>query len=1182
MSAAAIRTALEAIRHEATLEQRRATEPRASAWAEANAGTGKTKVLTDRVVRLLLDDVPPQKILCLTFTKAAAAEMRNRLAAMLGRWAFADAEKLAGELDDVLGRRPSAEETVKARRLFARMLDCPGGISIQTIHAFCQSLLGRFPLEAGVAPNARVLDEAQSDELLTRARDAQLATLAATAADTALHRSLAAVGGRISDAEYVGLLGGLLGERRQLLELDGLGMPEVERRLRRALGVPLQGSVEELHRESCADAAFELKRLRAAVTALARGSTSDIARAQAVGDWIAAAVADRIATFDDYCQAYLTRDGGIRKSLATRAVQQAMPDVHTLLEDEARRLLAVIERMRGVRLIESTMALLHLGIDVLHRYLAFKCEQAVLDYDDLILAARRLLEAPGSPAWVLYKLDGGIDHVLIDEAQDTNPDQWEVVRKLTDEFFAQEGPLERPRTVFAVGDAKQSIFSFQRADPAKLEEMRRDFGQRSEAAKLAFTEVPLIHSFRSTEAVLAAVDTVFAADPARAGVIKPEAKDPLQHRAIRLGQEGVVEVWPLVADPEAPAEAKDYRPDAPPTEGRSSIERLARMIAAHCKSLIGHERNAATGAMLTAGNIMILVRRRNALVPAMVRALKQADIGVAGVDRLRLADALAVQDLMALGRFVLLPQDDLNLAGLLKSPLIGLDEDALFELAWKRQGRLWAALQARRDDARFADAAARLTAWLSVADFAPPFDLFAQVLGAERGRERLLERLGREAQEPIDEFLARALEYQRSEPPSMQGFLRWFEEGGNEIKRDLEQGRRSEVRILTVHASKGLQAPVVYLPDTVRTPRTSQDRLLWPEGESEALPLWLPRADDANEAARSIRDAVAARGREEHHRLLYVAMTRAADRLYVCGALGRKLQDKDCWYDLVRGALQARAVAVDDHRGNPQTPRRFAFDAGALIGAADGWDGEGLRVRFGEPTKVAEDTASDAALTEALPNWAMTAPPAETVPLQLAPSRSVDAAADAAVPQRAPEPPPISPLAAEGPDRFKRGTLIHRLLQTLPELPPAARRAAAERFLRQPGHEIAAGDVVAWTAETLAVLDLPQSTELFGPQSRAEVPVTGIVSRGGRQWTVSGQIDRLSVAADEILIVDFKTNRPPPQRVEDVALLYRRQMALYRALLGELYPGRKVRCFLLWTDGPRLMELPATLLDAAI
>jgi ATP-dependent helicase/nuclease subunit A len=1149
--------------------QKRATTPGHSAWVEANAGTGKTKVLTDRVTRLLLEGVRPERILCLTFTKAAAAEMRNRLARQLGRWALASDAALDQEVEHLIDRPADPALRITARRLFARVLDAPGGINILTIHAFCQALLKRFPLEAGVAPGFEVLEEADAHVLLRLAQDDQMAALARPDAPPDLVAALASVAGRISIAEYAELMTKLLTERAWLLARIGnrAGLHRMRVQLAKEMGCDPDDTPDGLLGNACLEAAFDATGLRAAARALAKGGAKDAERAGLITDWLASGE-NRPALVPIYRKGFFTKEGEILKKLATKAAIAAMPGVEDVLRTEAERLAKLRDRINGAHLVERTLALLQLGLDIADRYARAKRRRAVLDYDDLIVATRGLLESAASAAWVLYKLDGGIDHVLVDEAQDTNPDQWEVIRRLTTEFFVGQGAVERSRTVFAVGDIKQSIFGFQRADPRKLKEMREWFAAQSRSAQQHFVPVDLNVSFRSTPAVLDAVDWVFADPEAARGVAEPGR---VRHVPSRQEDPGRVELWPLVSAAAAELDTTDLENlRRMPTLPR---ERLARLIALHAKSLIGRERRARKGELLHAGHFMVLVRRRNEFVNALVRALKREGIEVAGVDRLNLGQELAIQDLLALARFVLLPQDDLNLACLLKSPLIGLNEDALFSLAWNRSGHLWRTLRARAAEPAYAEAHARLAAWMARADYVTPFDFFASVLGPEDGRVRLLERLGREAADPIDELLARALQYQRAEDGSLQGFLQWFEAGGGEIKRDLDQNRRREVRILTVHAAKGLQAPIVYLPDTTRVPRDAERLLADADGQTR---LWLPRTDDANDAARARRAAVRERALEEQNRLLYVAMTRAEDRLYVAGWVGSKKADRGCWYERIEAGL--RASSEGGSLPGPKTHGRAApctFDFGGLLGE-EGWSGDGYELTNAGQIELPEQAELPLDVEARLEAWARRpARPEPDPPTPLAPSQPLP---DEAIgPPRA-----FSPLAFSDPRRWRRGRLLHELLRHLPSHAPAERAAAARRFLAQPAHGLTEEEIAAWANEALAVTQAADHALLFSPQSRPEVPLIGTVRTPRGSFTVSGQIDRLAVSENEVLIADYKTNRPPPESASQVPLAYRRQLALYRALLCGIYPGREVRAFLLWTVAPLLMEIDGELLDKSM
>ncbi|MGE0747654.1 MAG: double-strand break repair helicase AddA [Rhodospirillales bacterium] len=1140
-----------------TDQQRRAIAPATSVWVGASAGTGKTKVLTDRVLTLMLRRVRPDAILCLTFTKAAAAEMTNRLLAVLGDWSVADEPDLAADVKDLLGADPDAATLRHARRLFAAVLDLPGGMRIQTIHAFCDSLLRRFPVEADLAPHFDVIDERTADEMIADARDELIAD-ARERVDAPLAEALAELTRAAGEDRFNALMKALASERgriARLLDRHG-GVDGFVAALRARLDVV--GARDDVIAAACAEAAFDAAALRAAASLLVSGSKTDRERGEAMAPWLADP-ARRVALFDDYCLAFLTRkDLKPQARLITKSLGGEDSVAGTALRAEARRLEAVLERCRAATVASGTAALVRLADALLARYGAHKHRRAVLDYDDLILRTRHLLERAGAAAWVLYKLDGGIDHVLIDEAQDTNPDQWRVVRAIAEEFFAGTGARADARTVFAVGDAKQSIFSFQRADPDAFAAMRDFFRARVEAAERTWDTVDLTVSFRSAPAVLKVVDAVFADATAADGVVTPD--ETLHHEPIRAGAPGLVELWPLVL----PADAEPMEAWTPPLEYRPGDDpsaRLAAVIAGRIRRwLDSGEMLESAGRPIRPGDIMVLVRHRTAFVPTLVNELKANGVPVAGVDRMVLTHQLAVMDLMALARFVLLPEDDLNLAVVLKGPLVGFGDDALFALAWDRGDNvaLWTALGRRAQETPlFAAAHDLLADLLAQADYVTPFAFFADILGRRRGREKLLARLGVEAGDPIAEFLSLALAYERLHPPSLQGFLHWVEAGESQIKRELEQAERDEVRVITVHGAKGLEAPVVFLPDTVAKPQ-SRLPLFWLGGgpmDDPDLLLWSPNkaSDDAIAAAE--RQRAQAREMQEYRRLLYVALTRARDRLYVCGWQQRVAPADDCWHRLVEGAMAriGEAAAFDFRADHPR----------------HGWDGPGWR--YADPPAAASvqrgaaPGAAPAALAP-LPDWAVRPPPAEPAPARpLAPSRPDEA-----------DPPVRAPV---GPDRgaaFHRGTLIHRLLQSLPEVPPDRRDAAARRFLARPVHRLAPADQDRFRAEALAVLAHPDLAPAFAPGAQAEVPLVGLVN--GR--AIAGQVDRLAVTGAAVLLVDYKTNRPPPAAVDGVPALYLRQMAAYRALLKDIYPGKSIVCAILWTDGPRLMALPDGLLAA--
>jgi ATP-dependent helicase/nuclease subunit A len=1135
-----------------------AANPGLSVWVSANAGTGKTRVLIDRIARLLLMGTKPERILCLTFTKAAAAEMANRLSMRLGDWSVMSEKELAEDLFKLTGKKAIEETISRARELFAETLDAPGGLMIRTIHSFCESLLGRFPLEAGIAPHFSVIDERTAGEMLAAAHN-RLLTDALGDPEGGVSRDLNHIAGLINEDDFQNLMRGLDANRGRLKKLLARhdGGEGLHRAGRAALGLAEKDTHKSVIKAACEDA--DGQALKAASDALRQGTKADGERAAKIHAWLKAGQKERAESFLDlYAPIFLTKEGVPRneRNIITKKVREASPVALDALMAEQERLLGIMEKLKAVTVADASRALIGVGAAILEHFEAAKKSLALLDYDDLIFKARGLLAADGGASWVHYKLDGGIDHILVDEAQDTSFEQWRVIAALADDFFAGAGARDDKGvtpTIFAVGDEKQSIYSFQGADPVEFSRMRDYFAAKVMAAEKDWRPVGLEASWRSTLTVLKAVDAVFAGEDARRGLTHDAA--PVRHLTTREGQAGIVEIWPTCKAESAP----ETDPWDAPLDRLSAISppaRLAAMIAGKIKLWLDTGELLASAARpVKPGDILILVRRRQAFAEEMVRQLKRLAIPVAGSDRMVLTEQLAVMDLMAMGRFVLFPEDDLNLAVVLKSPLIGLSEEELFLLAFGRKGGLWQELKRRSSDAKaFAKAYDYLSAARAKADFAPPFEFFSRIL-SDGGRRRLVARLGPDANDPIDEFLGLALDFERDHAASLQGFLHWLEAGRTEIKRDLEQGR-GEVRVMTVHGAKGLQSNIVFLPDTCAVPMTGRDaRLLWDDEEGTATPalFWPVVKKNRTAHLEDLAEKLAGAAGAEYKRLLYVALTRARDRLYICGFENKLGRAQGCWYDHIRNALvseggEAEEIILDDG----DTGWRIT---GKQEAAPDG----------------AKDTAPGEDETGPLPPWAHAPPPREPEPARpLVPSRPAEI-----------EPAIISPLITNGDSKmdegghFKRGRIIHQLLQTLPDLAPDRRGGAAESYLARPvlGLDGAAQKGIA--AEVLGILNHADFAALFAPGSQAEVPLSGLV----RGHAVSGRIDRILISADAVTIVDFKTNRPPPEKVADVAAIYLRQMAAYRALLRIIFPGRAVRCLLLWTAGPDLMALPDDLMD---
>ncbi|MCC3860268.1 double-strand break repair helicase AddA [Pseudemcibacter aquimaris] len=1135
-----------------TSEQLRASNPKSSVWVGASAGTGKTFVLSNRVLRLMLSGSNPNKILCLTYTNTAAAEMAIRVNKRLSGWITMDDAALFAELENVLGEKPSSELMLLARKLFAKVLDVPGGLKIQTIHSFCQSLLGRFPIEADISPNFELLDDITIHEQLRLSQDELLIEIADGERDE-LSKALEQISGMLAEGTFSDLMRNLSNERgglEKLFERNARSFSEIDKSLKELIGFEKGDTRESILAAACD---IDVSGLKQAADDLMAGTKTDKGRGEIILSWVNKPD-DRVRNFNDYKLAFLTAKDEIRAKLTTKKVMEDFPDSVDCLFKEAERVKFTVERLRAYSLYENTRNILRIGFELIGKYNSRKKSHNVVDFDDLIGKVSLLVHKIDA-SWILYKLDEGIDHILIDEAQDTNPIQWNIIRKITQEFFTgagnreEEDLFENPRTIFAVGDIKQSIYSFQKAEPKKFDENKRYFVKQANDAGLKFDEVPMNLSFRSTSTVLGAVDQVFDGEEKRFSV--SFSHNEIKHDTHRENEPGLIEVWETVEPPEE-AEEEGWSPPViqKPSEDPKRI--VAEKIAKQIKSWIdAKEILPSKGRPITAGDVLILVQKRKEFVHYMISALKELDVNVAGLDQMVLTEQLPVMDLMAVANFTLLPSDDLTLAVVLKSPFIGFSEDDLFDLANPRgkQESLWQALLKRRNEREvFSDAANFLTALTDYADFYPPFEFFNYLLSAKGGREKLIARLGEQINDPVDEFLNQAMKYEQNNISSMQGFINWFTKGDIKIKRDMEQGG-DMVRIMTVHGAKGLQAPIVFLPDTCQSAGL-RDNLFWTkEGLSEQL-LYVRNEETRVGPAKVAYEARKRDIEDENKRLLYVAMTRAEDQLYVTGWEDKKGRQDGNWYDLIRDAVSS-------------------------MGGSEKLDRNGENIlTFNQGTKVvvpAPEEKKESIVTEALPIWAKLPPMSEPTPSRpLSPSR----------PETEEEEISRSPLKlaeemAKDKRKYHRGRVIHKLLEILPDVEIGERDEATFKYLSQSALELSQDDIGQISSEVMGILNDNELLEVFGPNSRAEVPIVGQVG----SYTLSGQVDRLAVTDDEILVIDYKTNRPPPSSPEKIPSIYQKQMAAYRAVLTDIYPDKRIRSFLLWTDIGSLMEIPEEILN---
>ncbi|MEO9898528.1 MAG: double-strand break repair helicase AddA [Paracoccaceae bacterium] len=1106
--------------NDASQRQQAAAHPRRSTWLAANAGSGKTRVLTDRVARLLFDGVLPQHILCLTYTKAAASEMQNRLFKRLGEWAMlGDAELHVALRGLGLTRDLDASDLAQARTLFARAIETPGGLKIQTIHSFCAALLRRFPLEAGVSPQFVEIEERAADLL----REDVVDTMAA-GPDQPLLKQVARF---FTGADFGALTKEIVNNAPAFAEpMDAPGYL-------RLFGHP--ETLTHAQIEAQLGGRDGLTWLKPLMTELRMTK----------GTWNERSLVklERVAhgtgpLLPDLINAVLTAQGTVSSQFCTKKVQTAVPEAFEDAMDVAEQVIELQDAYRALVGADRSAALSAFGAAFLKRYTEHKHQRGWLDFDDLIGKARALLSDKGVAAWVLYRIDGGIDHILVDEAQDTSPTQWDVIWKLAEEFAAGEGArTDTLRTIFVVGDQKQSIYSFQGADPREFDRMKLEFKNRLEQSGEALQETSLDHSFRSSSAILSLVDTVFED---RGG---PGFPKETKHIAFHEQLPGRVDLWPPVPVSDEDESGPWYEPvDRLSRTHHNRI--LAQQVAQEIKRMIDDKvalPSAVQDGVVSArpvqpSDFLILVRRRSGIFPELIRACKEEQVPIAGADVLRVGAELAVRDIGALLSFLATPEDDLSLATILKSPLFGWSEDQLFRLAHGRgRKHLWQVL--RDKGAEFPETVSILMDLREHSDFLRPYDLMERLLTRHKGRQKLLGRLGVEAEDGIDALLDQALAYERNSVPSLTGFLAWMETDDLQIKRQIDSAS-NQVRIMTVHGSKGLEAPIVILPDTAQRGQTDRSNIAVFEDHA----VWKPSSKETWVALQERVDDKRAAQDEESLRLLYVALTRAEKWLIVAAAGKRGSDDAPDWYQIIEeGADKVGAATI----AGP-------VDAIKRIEVGD-WSKFQV-----QPAELSEHRASE------LPDFAFTPyEQTKTQPQTLSPSDLGGAKA----------------LSGEGlnEDTAKAyGRLVHELLERF----PGQDLERCNRIFDNAGGQVALSEDLKQDARrgVERILSNPEFTALFQPDTLSEVSITADVE--GKR--IHGTIDKLLVTPDRVLAVDFKTNRVVPNSPDKIPEGVLRQLGAYAAALTQIYPDTPIETAVLWTETETFMSVAHDIVTDAL
>ncbi|VEJ44623.1 double-strand break repair helicase AddA [Bartonella vinsonii] len=1145
---------------EAALDaQATATHPQKNVWVSANAGSGKTHVLSERVIRLLLNGTPPARILCLTYTRAAAAVMQSRIFRTLSSWNELDDDQLQKTLSQLENKPINAQKLTYARQLFARALETPGGLKIQTIHAFCESLLHQFMLEANIAGHFELIDDINRKKLLQEAR-CQL--LKHNDAQHALKQLFKV----ISEHSFNQLLYEATEKQHKLSDfLSSLLSENGEEQLRALFNLAPDDTNQQLLEKIQQTARLPLYALTHCKTHGNQNLKDIVAKFSQLAE-----TSDETKIINIISDIYFKTTGAPRNfsRLARKKTDEIWPFVQKEIEDKQSKLSVLLEKYQCVKILELNIAAFQLCAIYLKIYANLKKSNGFLNFDDLIERTLHLLQRKGASQWVHYKLDLGLDHILLDEAQDTNPEQWKIIQLLAQEFFTGHGQRTNTRTLFAVGDEKQSIYSFQGAAPENFAANGRMIQKKAEQAKQKFEKIQLNYSFRSTADVLKSVDLVFETPENYKGLSAENTKTV--HEAIRIHSPGEVILWDAFSK-ETHEFPDDWHltVDQLDTPEVHLAEKIAETIA---NWLQKGEMLPAKGRLMRASDIMVLVRKRDEFVSALSRTLKQHNIPVAGADRLQLTNHISVRDLMALARFVLQPQDDLSLACVLKSPLFSLSEEELYQLAAHRTDSLWQSLCTYASlHTSFQHAFETLSHYRALVDKIPVFEFYSHILNNDKGRQKILARLGSEANDVLDAFMDYTLTIQKTGLPGLQAFLETLSVSEPEIKREFDQNHE-EVRIMTVHAAKGLEAAVVFLVDpgsavwhSQHAPHLLKVPLNKKQLSDQQTFIWRPNAEFSTPPSEKALSHLKERAEEEYKRLLYVGMTRAEDRLFICG-YKREKSPSHTWLQLVKKALEPHAVPIKGPAEDIAAWRYCITPSSAPINQ--------------------EVSCTDSLALPPLPDFFFHKVPVEpALPKPLRPSvASLSIEADAEIFSNTKQL-SISPVLGETNTNrafsIEYGNIVHRLLQYLPNCPLEKRRDYAQHYLNTKTSHWHESQREEALHHVWQILDHSYLKPLFSVNSRAEVSLMGLVKVRGKEQSISGQIDRLYITQGSIIFADFKTGTPPESEAA-IAPRYLLQMALYQKLLQAIYPSKDVQALLVYSKEIKIFKLSSEKLEVLL
>ncbi|HAG53398.1 MAG TPA: hypothetical protein DCL21_06400 [Alphaproteobacteria bacterium] len=1117
------------ISQKATKLQLQASHPESSVWVSASAGTGKTHVLTQRILRLLLNDpfLKISEVLAITFTKAAAMEMQNRLIEKLAEWVKATDSDLLTELEFLLQRKANAKDLINARILLTKVIDDSVGLNISTVHSFCETLLRKFPLEAGIPSSFTLIEDRDARKLLKKAWFKAVKQQIDTNKD--LFSQVANLMGEHSLTDAVNTI---LNQKnrfyKMLYHYGGINQFLVNLKEEFKIISFDEAALRSQILDFDIDTKNKLKDILD--VALADGSATCMKLVDKLEK-----VLQKNGTQKDltalYKDIYFTKDKPRAKVLTKKPAEKLSFDIEDFKMEEFDRINAILDSITNLQNYKISQVLCILADKMFKYYEKEKLDLSYLDFNDLIDYSEKLVNKTEIQDWIRYKLDSKIKHCLIDEAQDTDMQQWNILHGIIEEFYFGQGQHEKPRTTFAVGDMKQSIYRFRGANPEVFDNIRQELDKKAAPIDHDFKVVGLHTSFRSTQAVLNFVDEVFN-EPSRK-VALDGINESLHHQVYKYDQAGRVEIAPLLTkdDLVIDEEVNDYEipVGAQKTNDKLSLRQMNYLnVANKIKYLLDFENTPPK-------DIIVLLRNRTGM-PDLIEQLTKLNIPHTGADEIYLSDSVIIDDLIAFAKFLCFENDDLSFLQILKSPAFNYSDDVLFKhfAEYKKQRKIPTFYQYIRGIEEFNNVICKFDSFKQKANKVRVFDLYLEIINSLELSEKLMADLGgsipaqqNQVKDTIDEFLRQIEGFSEL---SLLSFLDWFKKYSAKIKKNTANASDA-VRLMTIHGSKGLEANAIFLPDCgLDSVKDSlrKEKLLFKKDELAKVDTAFIYKTRNTEKPTSLEEEILAKEEklffEDDMRLLYVALTRARGEIYVSGVHDKGDLSEYSWYSILQKAME--------YRIERQSLGYSKLEDGTLVFKT-------AKLLDSPANKAKEEKESEEI---ELPAWINQNAAKETGIMQERASYNITSAEY------------IEKLRERSQENYQYGNAVHKLLEELPKINADERELYLDEFL---GNKQTLANPEQIKSKVLNILD--KYSQIFNLEtSFAEVHIQG----QSENKKITGIVDRITVLDDKVYVIDYKTG----QKNSEYILKYKQQLALYAKVLKEVYQDKQVVPAILWFD----------------